>query len=563
MQQLASISLFAMAKQLPVKVNIIMKSLKLKLSLPLIALLVMVLAVGYFNSRTLSQLSASLDTASYEFIPSLDAILQADRDLYQAHLAQLQYISSTSPSQRREAKESFAENLQQAKDRMAKAIAQVEKYFDLGINTRALEQAFDTWEASTNRTFSMADVANEQGALSVATKEGKVQFEELRKFYDIAGENLQTQIHQFNEISDGEVATATTVSNTVSILLIALTVAFVYFFPKVLVNRINSLHQRIQQIAAGNGDLTQTITVESEDELGQMAVTFNEFLDNLRNLVISLKLQAEEITGATQTLETSSKESTSVSHHQVKLADMIATAVHEMNTATREIAESAQNTSSQVDEISQLTKSGTDAAAKSAAQMDTMSGVINNATTLSNSLKDDSQSIASVIDVIRGIAEQTNLLALNAAIEAARAGEQGRGFAVVADEVRTLATRTQQSTDEINSMIEKLQQGVVRVVEAIGDGQKNMEATLTTTAETQAALKHISQTVDQVNMMALQTAAATEEQTQVADEVNNNLLDLKNASDNVDNLIQSNRDVAKTLSRGAVQLSERVGNFKT
>lgn len=330
-----------------------------------------------------------------------------------------------------------------------------------------------------------------------------------------------------------------------------------------LVDRIADIRRRIEEIAAGDGDLTQVITINQKDELGELAQAFNGFVASLRSIIVALKQETEQIIGATNTLDTSSREANITAEQQSRLADMIVTSVHEMATATKEIAESAQHTSAQVDDISRMTKDGETAVNASVVQMETMSDVINNATELSHILKVDSESIASVIDVIRSIAEQTNLLALNAAIEAARAGEQGRGFAVVADEVRTLANRTQQSTDEINTMIEKLHLGVGRVVEAISAGQKNVEASLGTTQTTREALNTIIQTVDQVNMMALQTAAATEEQSQVSEEVNRNLNDLKIATDTTSQLVASTKDVAVTLFTGAKELSDRVGNFKT
>lgn len=540
-----------------------MKSLKLKIAAPLVLLAGFMLLVGFIDSRSINRLSDDMEIISDRFMPALDAVLQGDRDLYQSRMAAFSFINAPSASERNAALTDYEENLQQAKDRIRIFTDLSREYPEMQLQEDTLKRAFDTWEENSVKAFDLIEEGDFVKALALMNSSGSDKFEELRTYFDRAGDLINKTISTKKEATEKAINNMEALSQTVIGVLLLMAAVVIYFFPKMIVDRIADIRRRIEEIAAGDGDLTQTITINQKDELGELAQAFNSFVASLREIITALKQETDQIIGATNTLDTSSREANNTAEQQSRLADMIVTSVHEMATATKEIAESAQHTSAQVDDISRLTKDGESAVNASVVQMETMSEVINNATELSNVLKVDSESIASVIDVIRSIAEQTNLLALNAAIEAARAGEQGRGFAVVADEVRTLANRTQQSTDEINTMIEKLHLGVGRVVEAITAGQKNVEASLGTTQTTREALNTIIQTVDQVNMMALQTAAATEEQSQVSEEVNRNLNDLKIATDTTSQLVASTKDVAVTLFNGAKELADRVGNFKT
>lgn len=539
-----------------------MKSLKFRISAPLAVLAIFMLVIAYVDRLSISRLESDMSNVSSRFIPALDTVLQADRDLYQARLAELQYIGRTTPAERQKARDTYQENVQQAKDRIGKYMQLGQGVSSMNINKAQLDQAFAAWEATTQQGFELAQQGNPEAALHIISGSGEARFEELRGFYDRAGEAVNTTIKTQNQSTHAAIERTATIAITVIIVLLAIAGGTIYFVPKLIIDRIEDLQLRIRDIAEGNGDLTQTIPIKHDDELGALAAAFNDFVGNLRGLISAIKNESEAIQTAIVSLENTAQQSNQTAGEQSQLANMIVTAVHEMSTATREIAESAQHTSNEVAEISNQTRQGETAINTSAKQMQTMSNVINRATDLSNTLKSDSEGIASVIDVIRGVAEQTNLLALNAAIEAARAGEQGRGFAVVADEVRTLATRTQQSTDEINAIIDKLHKGVGKVVEAINDGQQNVESSLTTTQATQDALAAIIDTVDKVNMMALQTASATEEQSQVSDEVNRNLHDLKEATDRTGELVESTHDVAGALSKGARELYQRVANFK-
>ena len=540
-----------------------MMSLKTKLAAPMVLLAAFMLVVAYIDSRSIDRLDNDIGKLSSTFVPALDAVLQADRDLYQARLAEYSYVNAIDPDDRQSARATYDENFQQAKDRVGKYISLGRGHDKMRIDPDQLKQAFDRWHATSLEVFELTDQGYIADALVLLAEDGNRSFSQLRNIYDKAGDGVNATITQRNKETSNAVSRGFWLTTLVIVFLLLLAAGVIYWFPKQVVARIEDITNRINEIANGDGDLTQTIQVSQQDELGELTTAFNTFVKNLRLLVISLQQESQHITESADSLNHSASQANETSNHQVRIAELIVTSVNEMATATQEIAQSAQDTSSQVDEISQLTKKGEETVEASVNNMTTMSEAINHATQLSENLKVDSEGIASVIDVIRGIAEQTNLLALNAAIEAARAGEQGRGFAVVADEVRTLANRTQQSTDEINSIIEKLHSGVGRVVNAISDGQKSVEQSLQTTQATKDALTTIIGTVDRVNMTALQTAAATEQQSQVSQEVNQNLHELKTTSETTNELMSSTHTVVESLYGGAKDLSKQVGNFKT
>ena len=234
-----------------------------------------------------------------------------------------------------------------------------------------------------------------------------------------------------------------------------------------------------------------------------------------------------------------------------------------MSFAIREVAQNAQMTANEVQEVDRLTEEGSKITTDAVNEIQSLSDSVGQAKVVITKLSENSSDIASVLDVIRGIADQTNLLALNAAIEAARAGEQGRGFAVVADEVRTLASKTQQSTQDIQKMIESLQTGVEEAVQSINIGSQATQSTVDLSQKTLEALGKIAEASQRVSDMSAQTATATEEQSQVAEDVNRNLTML--ADKTKDNFVisEKNGEVSANAMMLTTKLSDSVTRFKT
>ncbi|HYQ50841.1 MAG TPA: methyl-accepting chemotaxis protein, partial [Pseudomonas sp.] len=284
---------------------------------------------------------------------------------------------------------------------------------------------------------------------------------------------------------------------------------------------------RLEDIASGEGDLTRRLDYARQDELGQLSGWFNRFLDKLQPVIAQVKGSLHEARGtADQSAAIASQTSNGMQQQQREI-EQVATAANEMSATAQDVAHNAAQAAQAARGADQASREGLELIASTRQAIDNLAVGMNAAMDEARALENRSEQIGSVLEVIRAIAEQTNLLALNAAIEAARAGEAGRGFAVVADEVRSLAQRTQVSVEEIRQVIEGLQQGTEDVVGAMHEGQRQAQASATRMEQALPALQRIAEAVAVISDMNLQIASAAEEQSAVAEEVNRNVAGIR------------------------------------
>lgn len=293
-------------------------------------------------------------------------------------------------------------------------------------------------------------------------------------------------------------------------------------------NAVTHLTETSHQMAAGN--LTVHNHYDSHDELGDIADAFNTICDKFRAVVKELGGTTIQLAAAAEETSVITGESSIRIKQQQSETAQVATAMTEMTATVQDVARNAAEAEQSALQADSLTTDGRTVAGQALNATRELVNEVERAAQVIHNLEADSNNIGGVLDVIRGIAEQTNLLALNAAIEAARAGEQGRGFAVVADEVRTLAGRTQESTQEIQSMIERLQQGTREAVTAMQQGQEKAENSLAQVEQADQALEEINQAVSRIKDMNTQIATAAEEQGAVAEEINRNIVSINNLS---------------------------------
>ncbi|NCE88014.1 chemotaxis protein [Pseudomonas sp. Q1] len=318
----------------------------------------------------------------------------------------------------------------------------------------------------------------------------------------------------------------------------------------------------LDDIAAGEGDLTRRLAITSQDELGDLAVAFNRFVDKIHSLVRQITEMTSQLTGLVSQVSDQAQRSEQAMERQRHETDQVATAINQMSSAAQEVARSAQGAAvaaQQTDAEGHAAKRVVDG---SIAQIHALVNDIRSSGVSLDSLQQDVSSIVSVLSVIRSIAEQTNLLALNAAIEAARAGEAGRGFAVVADEVRALASRTQTSTQEIQGMIDRLQKGTVAAVDAMRRSSDAGDGTSAQANEAGASLDTMAQLIGTINSMNAQIASAAEEQTAVAEEINRSVHQIAVAVDTVADETQQGAQTSRSLADLGQRLGQLVGQFR-
>lgn len=329
-----------------------------------------------------------------------------------------------------------------------------------------------------------------------------------------------------------------------------------------IVRPLSRIKANLDDIVAGEGDLTRRLPVTTQDELGALAHSFNLFVDKVHALVRQIADMTRQLTGLVDEVAEQAQRSETTMGRQRQETDQVATAINEMASAAQEVAKSAQGAAiaaQQTDVEGQNAKRVVDG---SIAQIHALVGDVRGTGATLDSLQGDVQSIVSVLGVIRSIAEQTNLLALNAAIEAARAGEAGRGFAVVADEVRALASRTQQSTQEIQGMIDRLQKGTQTAVDSMRRSSEAGDGTSQRANDAGASLDMIAELIGTINSMNAQIASAAEEQTAVAEEINRSVHQIATAVDTMAEETQHSAQTSRDLAGLGQRLGQLVGQFK-
>ncbi len=317
----------------------------------------------------------------------------------------------------------------------------------------------------------------------------------------------------------------------------------------------------LQVIADGQGDLTRRIAVQSTDEVGGLAGHFNQFVASLHGLIGGVRQHAQSVDAESQkVLQRSAAATRELGRLQQEIT-LVATAVTEMSSATQEIARNAEQTAEAIRQSSDSTAQGLTLVQTSKESINSLAREVDDATRVIGELDHHSQAIAKVLESIQSIAEQTNLLALNAAIEAARAGEHGRGFAVVADEVRTLSQRTQASTREINETIGTLQQMTRQAVQRMDSSMAIAERSVADVERASSALEEIAQSAGVISEMSLQIATAAEEQTSVTEEITRNVITIKGLGDTLASGAEDSERQSRSLQHHAADLNRDVARF--
>lgn len=329
-----------------------------------------------------------------------------------------------------------------------------------------------------------------------------------------------------------------------------------------MVQPIQNMANSLNDIASGDGDLTQRLAINGHDEIAQLGIAFNLFVEKLQAIITEVSGATDEVKGAAKTINDQTVTISNQLYSHNSEVDQIVTAITEMSATANDVAQNTNSVAEATDVASDFVLKAQDCVDISLNEVSLLMKQIDGAAENISSLSEQSKKINSVLTVIGGIAEQTNLLALNAAIEAARAGEQGRGFAVVADEVRSLASRTQASTVEINEMLSELHKLVGQAVDAMEQSQKSGIRSVDSSKAISESLGAVTSSVTSINDMSTQIATAATEQSSVTEEINRNITSVQEIVNELLSSSQQAAEVSTSVASSGDYLSTLVSQFK-
>jgi len=534
-------------------------SFRWKLTLPILILAALFVVLGLSAFWAVSKVESRLVRVSTDLLPRSSVVLEADRDMYQALAAERAIIEGVVSSG---LDAEHTDNMQQASDRIARYAAATKTPEGRALADE-FARAFAVWKATSIENVRLARSGDAARASDSSYGQGYEQFSRARELINEMTELINQQAEA--EAAEAEADVAASHARVTVVLAIGAVVCFlmIVFFPGLITNPLRELLQRIRDIADGEGDLTRRVVVHSNDELGQLSKAFNAFLEQLQGLIRDVAESTLQVASAAEQMSAIAEGQEKLVNEQYMAVDQVSTAATEMSAAIHEVADNAHSTADAAREADRQGHSASDVVSATMNDLRRLAADVEEAAGVINNLEQDTDKIGGVLSVIEGIAEQTNLLALNAAIEAARAGEQGRGFAVVADEVRALAARTQDSTRDIQQMIQKLQSGTGQAVAVMQRGAQLAAQSVEKAGTTESSLNETSASVMRINDMAAQIAAACEEQSQTTEDIARNISGIRDLSNQSAQSSQESRDASNVLARLAANLQQQVGRFKT
>jgi len=532
-----------------------------KITLPILALAFLLVLMGAVGMRGIERVTGSSEVLATRHLPAIGLLLNADRDLYQAFVAERSLLGSDADSHVQALKASHAENLKQAYDRVQKYAA-MQPGAEALVLVEQFNRGFQQWAAISRRVIEQIDV-DPQAASALSFGDGEARFDAMRDTIDKLGELEEAAAEAEGKEAIAEGAATARQQGAVLVIGLLGCVLLILGLPMVVLHPMRRLLERLKQIADGDGDLRARLEVRSADELGQLGNAFNRFLDKLQPLIAEVGRVTAEVETAARGMAAMAETNDKLISSEHAAVDQVTTAATEMSAAVHEVALNAQNASDAARAAETQSRQGAAVVSSTIQSIRQLAQEVEGASQTIGALAEETASIGAVLEVIRGIAEQTNLLALNAAIEAARAGEQGRGFAVVADEVRALAGRTQDSTKDIQARIERLQSGVSKAVQAMQTGSDKARDSVERASGVDQVLAETAVSVQRINDMAAQIATACEEQGCVTEEIARNITDIRDLSNEAATCSSQGMVASQQLSGLSKTLAELVGRFRT
>lgn len=399
-------------------------------------------------------------------------------------------------------------------------------------------------------------------AQAMQTGDGKTLMDTIRKeIDDIISEEERLIVERnqdYKKISTGSV----NFSIVGALISLAVGIGIALIITRGILVPVTATNNILKDISSGQGDLTIRVPINTQDEIGELGHNFNQFMEKLQGLISDVVAMTYNLKSSAHDLNRQMSDTQSCLSEQQMRTSTVATAINQMAITIRDVASNAEGASQAADTANTETQDGKTIVMTTVNAITNLANDIDQSSSVVEQLKSDTQNIGTVLDVIKGIAEQTNLLALNAAIEAARAGEQGRGFAVVADEVRTLAQRTQESTHEIEEIIETLRVGAEKTVTVMTESQARARQSVTEAQNAENSLHQITKAVESISQMNDQIATASEEQSVVSEDINRNITDINSLSEKTNQSAEQGLAASSTVSSMSDQLAHLMDQFK-
>ncbi|MGN5114368.1 methyl-accepting chemotaxis protein [Aeromonas jandaei] len=536
-----------------------------KLSAGFAILALLVLGLAWFSISQLAKLYGDTETITTNLLPSTRYASQMHVAILDARRSELSQVIA---GLNKDAQEVSERTLTFNKAKQAFDTA-AQKYGAMPFTTDEEKQTYEQLLSAGAKYFSVHEELVNAFAAGDLDKVRSLRKNETRAALEEAGAKSLRLREINNEIAEQMTKgvadlydSARTMSIVVSLITLGFVVVIAWLLTGQIRNPVMALLEQTRRVSAG--DLTSRIDMQqfNNDELGTLAKGFGEMQTNLRTLVSEVSGSVVQLSSAAEEISSVASQSANNMHSQQHELNQLATAMNEMQATVQEVSRNTSDAASAATSASETAELGAKTVNDSIQRIERVASAIESTAVVIRQLGDDSRNIGMVLEVIRGIAEQTNLLALNAAIEAARAGEQGRGFAVVADEVRTLAKRTQDSTSQINNIIAELQQRAEQAGSTMQQSQDLMNTTVATAREAGESISQISGSVSSISHMNIQIATATEEQGAVSEELNRNVVNISHASEEVASGATQMAQACNELNHLATQLQEMVRRFR-
>lgn len=536
-----------------------------KLSAGFAILALLVLGLAWFSISQLAKLYGDTETITDNLLPSTRYASQMHVAILDARRSELaQVIGGLNKDDQEVSDRTLTFN--KARQEFEQA---AQKYGALPFTTGEEKQVYEQVVAAGAKYFAVHDqllsafaAGDLERVRSLRKNETRVALEEVgAKSFRLREINNEIAAQMTKDV-EALYSSARTMSVIVSLVTLGFVVAIAWLLTGQIRNPVMALLEQTRRVSSG--DLTSRIDMQqfNNDELGTLAKGFGEMQTNLRTLVSEVSGSVVQLSSAAEEISSVASQSANNMNAQQHELNQLATAMNEMQATVQEVSRNTSDAASAATSASETAEIGAQTVNDSILRIERVAGAIESTAVVIRQLGDDSRNIGMVLEVIRGIAEQTNLLALNAAIEAARAGEQGRGFAVVADEVRTLAKRTQDSTSQINTIIAELQQRAEQAGSTMQQSQELMSTTVATAREAGESISQISGSVSSISHMNIQIATATEEQGAVSEELNRNVVNISHASEEVAAGATQMAQACNELNHLATQLQDMVRRFR-